>query len=264
MDWQTLPELFIPDEHDKRAAALITELAKNLPDESYSAEELNAWNAQKTAFENRRASDPAFDAAVEFIKSNNFKNIAEIAAGEASPAVLAKMMSVVKVFKAHKIADNLMKTPSSNLTYDRLTKEVSYLDVSAGTDKSVFYSGKGAKTAAEQFAQENSLRTLEQTNGGKWLNDINLFNNTVSEIDNAKALNIWDSLSSTYANNARGVVKVIVNEPRSDSIFLTTELPKLLKNTKVSEISVQSLKGKSISIPKGTHIDNALKMLEGF
>ncbi|MCY7294601.1 hypothetical protein [Alteromonas sp. a30] len=159
--------------------------------------------------------------------------------------------------------EHLTNLHLDRLSFDVLFTKVDELDVSAGKDQAVFYSGLGARGAAETYANKNNLTTLEQTSGGKWLDDLKLFEGTVSDVDVSKAADVWGKISSNYATQAVGRVTAIINNPRPTSIFLTQELPTLLKNPNVTEIVIRSASGKNISIPSGTPINAALKMIEG-
>lgn len=128
----------------------------------------------------------------------------------------------------------------------------------------MFYSGRGAREAAENFANKNNLTTLEQTAGGKTLDDLKLYKGTVPDIDDVKADGLWKNISSNFANQAKGKVTAVVNNPDPTRIFLSKELPALLKNPNVTEINIRSASGKSVVIRKGNSINDALEMIKGF
>ncbi len=151
-----------------------------------------------------------------------------------------------------------------NLSFDTINKQIDNLDISVGKDQAVFYSGRGAREAAENFANKNNLTTLEQTSGGKALDNLKLFDGIVADINFDKASGLWGNISSNFANQAKGKVTAIVNDPHPASIFIKKELPALLKNSDVTEVVVRSTSGKSVSIPKGTPINDALEMIKGF
>ncbi|SDR45004.1 filamentous hemagglutinin N-terminal domain-containing protein [Pseudovibrio sp. Tun.PSC04-5.I4] len=151
----------------------------------------------------------------------------------------------------------------SELTNQRLLDGVGDLDVFTGRNQSVFYSGRGAREAAEAHATENGLSTLEQTTGGRYLDDLRLFDGTVADVGGDQAAAIWGRISSNYASHASGNVTAIVNNPRSSSIFLTQELPTLLQNPNVIQVTVRSVSGSQVTIPRGTSINDALSMIEG-
>lgn len=149
-------------------------------------------------------------------------------------------------------------------SYNSLMRQVDELDVSTPRDQSVFYSGRGAREAAEDYAGRNGMTTLESTPGGRWLDDLRLFDGTVDDIDPSRAAEIWGRTSANYAQGASGNVTAVINNPRASSIFLTQELPALLQNPNVTGVTVRSMGGQSVVIPPRTTIDRALGMIEGF
>ncbi|WOE73755.1 hypothetical protein [Alterisphingorhabdus coralli] len=161
-------------------------------------------------------------------------------------------------------APRLQDLSPDELSYQRLIDGLNDLDVSTGPNQAVFYSGRGARDAAEDFASSNGLNTLEQTTGGRYLDDLQLYENTVNNVRQSQADTIWGRISQTYASLASGKVNAIISNPRSNSVFLTQELPTLLQNRNVTQVTVRSLNGKQVTIPGGTPIDEALKMLKGF
>lgn len=109
---------------------------------------------------------------------------------------------------------------------------VEQLNVSTPENGAVFYSGKGAREDAEIFAQQNGKMTL----GGKWLDDLKLFDDGVKGIDKDDAIEIWKRTSERYAENASGVSIAILNAPRPESIFNTMEYPALRLNSKINNV----------------------------
>lgn len=186
-----------------------------------------------------------------------------------SARVGPKIASVFESFvgsqnKGANALNKLQDLTPDQLSYRRLLGGVDELDVRTGRNQSVFYSGRGAREAAEKHAASNGLTTLEQTNGGKYLDDLRLFDGTVADVGGDQAANVWGRISSNYASQASGDVTAIVNNPRSSSIFLTQELPVLLQNPNVTQVTVRSMSGAQVSIPRGTSINDALKMIKGF
>jgi hypothetical protein len=161
-------------------------------------------------------------------------------------------------------ANRIHGLPPSELSNQRLLDGVGGLDVSTGRNQSVFYSGRGAREAAEAHATENGLTTLEQTTGGRYLDDLRLFDGTVADVGGDQAAAIWGRISSNYASQASGNVTAIVNNPRSSSIFLIQELPTLLQNPNVTQVTIRSVSGSQVTIPRGASINDALGMIEGF
>ncbi|MBW2956291.1 hypothetical protein, partial [Hafnia paralvei] len=113
---------------------------------------------------------------------------------------------------------------------------VEQLNVSTPENDAVFYSGKGAREDAEIFVQEHGKMTLESTPGGKWLDDLKLFEDGVVGIKRNDALEIWKKTSRRYAENASGISIGILNSPRIESIFNTMEYPALRLNTQITNV----------------------------
>ena len=109
------------------------------------------------------------------------------------------------------------------------------LDVTTGISKSVFYSGAGNRKMAEQFAIAEDKMTLEMTPGGKFLDDLKLFEQG-SPLKPEQATKVWSRLSRRYAEQAAGDVFCFVSGARPTGVFITVELPELRKNRKVGSI----------------------------
>jgi RHS repeat-associated protein len=77
------------------------------------------------------------------------------------------------------------------------------LDFSTARDAAVFWSGKNMKTA-QDWAQRNGKMTLEQTSGGKVLDELGLFQNP--NFDNKNAAKLWNMASNKFASQASGTV----------------------------------------------------------
>ncbi len=77
------------------------------------------------------------------------------------------------------------------------------LDVSTAPNTAIFYSGKGNRELAEEFAKMNGKTTLEMTPGGAYLDNLKLFSKN-SPLTTEEATNVWARLSARYAQNASG------------------------------------------------------------
>ena len=156
---------------------------------------------------------------------------------------------------------DLTQIPVGDLSADILARNLDNLNVTSAPDTAIFYSGRGARDAAESHAAANGMTTLETTAGGQYLDDLRLFDGTVSDVDGDTAMSLWGQISTRYAEQASGSVTAFVNSPRPDSVFLTRELPALLSNNNVTDIVIRSGSGQSVTIPRGTSIDDALAMI---
>lgn len=112
---------------------------------------------------------------------------------------------------------------------------VEQLDVTTAISKSVFYSGAGNRKLAEVYAIAEEKTTLEMTPGGKYLDDMKLFEQG-SPLTPSQATQVWSRLSQRYAQQAAGDVFCFVTGARPTGVFTTIELPELKKNRKVGNL----------------------------
>ena len=119
--------------------------------------------------------------------------------------------------------------------YKYYTDLVEILDVSTAENTAIFYSGPGNRALAENFAGINQKVTLEMTSGGKYLDDLKLFEDR-SPLTKQQASEVWKRLSERYAAQASGNVYGFVLGSREQSIFKTIELPTLERNKNITNI----------------------------
>ena len=117
------------------------------------------------------------------------------------------------------------------------------LDVTTERNTATFYSGKNSdgiwnRELAEEFAKTNGKTTLEQTAGGKYLDEKRLFpaNNPNSPLTGDQAAEVWKNLSRRYAEQASGNAYGFVQGAREGSIFNTVEFPTLSQNPNITNI----------------------------
>ena len=132
-------------------------------------------------------------------------------------------------------------TTKSAEAYSSLAEKAKSADVSTSANQAVFYSGDGNRAQAEVFAQLNGKTTLEMTPGGKYFDDLKLFE-ADSPLTKAQARNIWKILSERYAKGASGNVYGFVNGANPGSIFNTVEYLALQKNPYITNIFTEFLK----------------------
>lgn len=152
----------------------------------------------------------------------------------------------------------LSDIPLGELSGKTILDNLHTLDVATKSNAAIFYSGRGAREAAEKNAVASGRTTLESTSGGRHLDELKLFENSVPDVDGDAAMRIWGKVSTRYAEEASGSVTAFVSNPRPTSVFLTQELPALLANNKVTEIVVRGGSGAEVTIARGTSIDAAL------
>ncbi len=99
--------LYIPDENDYKAAALLLQQNGMMPDDVYNQLDEAEWNQFNTDLEAARQLDPALGEAFSFMESEQNKQllafVAAEALGEAGPLVLAKIIAAVRVAKTAKL-----------------------------------------------------------------------------------------------------------------------------------------------------------------
>ncbi len=88
---------------------------------------------------------------------------------------------------------------------------------------------------AEEFARTNGKTTLESTVGGKYLDDLKLFEEE-SPLTGDQAAQVWKRLSERYAHSASGNTYGFVKGSNPGSIFNTVEYPTLKSNSNVTNI----------------------------
>ena len=157
-----------------------------------------------------------------------------------------------------------MKTPEERYNY--LLDKATTMDVSTEKNGALFYAGRvnygdGTYLSARQMAErytdqlfENkgiTKLTLERTTGGKWMDDLKLYEELSDGtlryenlgLTKSQADNLWGTLSGRYADDAVGAVTAFAkNVPdafKSKTVFYTTELPKLRFNENITHINIR-------------------------
>ena len=135
--------------------------------------------------------------------------------------------------------------------YERLIKGERF-KVTTDEHKSVFFSGRYADEFKQKLFTYTKMTaafgftTLEQTLGGRWLNNQQLHKELVSPdgyligkpswkaLSESEVNSIWDFASKKYAEQAQGEVVVVCLDAKPTSTFQREELPALLKNENVT------------------------------
>jgi hypothetical protein len=198
-----------------------------------------------------RATDKVADAVKAGDKVIDGTRLADAASN------LTKLSSMVdEARKAGKI-DDLLKVGKLNLddltvlakagkfNPAELVKITKNLGAEVGRDQLILWSGLGKDGAARATAYANEFggKTLEMTKGGKWLDDLRLFD-AGSPVSRDEAAKIWGEVSRNLAEKASGQVRVVRGPVSPSSVYKTIELPALLNNPKVLGIEEIFLKPK--------------------
>ena len=215
-----------------------------------------------------------------------------VAAGFVPIVGWSKYAKLAKVGDFDSTKTVINKTNNNNVVdhdTDKLTKELEnlqtpkekgefllqkskVLDVSTEKNQAIFYAGRiqafdtkigdmkntSARELAERYA-DNLLKekgitklTLERTPGGKWMDDLKLYEILPNEqkrfeveygLTQEQADEIWSTLSSRFADNASGAItafsKNVPDKIKPKTIFWSTELPRLRKNPNVKHINIR-------------------------
>ena len=104
--------------------------------------------------------------------------------------------------------------------------------VATAKNKAVFYSGPGNTKKAENFAKKFGLTRIDDTPGGQeFAAAIEKGNYSKAEIDAAGR-----RLSERYAEGASGKARAFSQGANPERIYLSTEKPALIKNSKIKKI----------------------------
>lgn len=148
---------------------------------------------------------------------------------EAGEIILGVLLGDKLLLKGGKVAD------VGEAAFEYFMKKADELDVSTMRNSAVFYSGRGNRELAEVFAANNGKTTLEMTAGGKWLDDMKLFDSD-SLLSPSQAAQVWSKLSKRNAEGASGNAIGFVKGSRQESTFNSVEYPALLNNKNVTNV----------------------------
>ncbi|WP_156914192.1 hypothetical protein [Paucisalibacillus globulus] len=171
-----------------------------------------------------------------------------------------------------KLTKELKKLQTPKEKEEFLLQKSKTLDVSTEKNQAIFYAGRiqafdskigdmkttSARELAERYAdsllKEKAITklTLERTPGGKWMDDLKLYEILPNEqrrfeveygLTWEQADEIWSVLSSRFADNASGAItafaKNVPEKIKPRTIFWSTELPRLRKNPNVTHINIR-------------------------
>lgn len=120
------------------------------------------------------------------------------------------------------------------------------LDFSTTKDGAVFWSTP-RMVDAQNWAADHGKTTLEQTKGGQYLDDLDLFNPS-SGLTKKQAAEVWDIASKRFADGASGNVNVFstgakIEGPHGKRTWWRIEKPALMENPKVTSITRRRMDG---------------------
>jgi hypothetical protein len=114
-----------------------------------------------------------------------------------------------------------------------LNSVIDDLNVNVARNKAVYWSGPRAMKTAARFARKKGKSTLEMTPGGKWLDDLKLFNTggngSFSQISYKDKKELWRRISGRFVESTRGEAIAVLDKPYPGSIYLKTERDGLIR-----------------------------------
>ncbi|WP_076069925.1 PAAR domain-containing protein [Sphingomonas montana] len=163
------------------------------------------------------------------------------AGDEARTAAAAKLSSASTKAEIEDAREGLKK-----LSYeDRkavLDEFADQMDVSTKPGTATFWSGGRLLPTGPGGAMEwNSARswaeakavtgrtTIEQTSGGRVLDKIDIFRGSDPLLKPADASRVWDTASARFTGGASGDIHAYLDSPRAESIYITTERPRIVE-----------------------------------
>ena len=136
--------------------------------------------------------------------------------------------------------------PLEGLSPADVVQRVEQMGLSTERDSLILWSGLGhgreGILRSQRYALEKGGRTLEMTPGGRWLDDMNLFDGPNSPFTRAEVDQIWRDVAASAMKQASGQVRAVLGPVRPSSAYRTVELPELLMNPKVLGIDELYLK----------------------
>lgn len=145
---------------------------------------------------------------------------------------------------SEKLAGKLTAAAQDHM-FANLMSKAERMDVSTPRNGANFYSGYDAaggrsmRSYAEQNTDGVTSKTLEQTSGGKYMDDLKLYDGSGPNSDlvnPAQRDAIWARLSQRSGENASGDVTAWLHNANPDRIYLHDELPALQANPNVTSI----------------------------
>ncbi len=142
--------------------------------------------------------------------------------------------SVIRSRVLSNIVETKVGNKASFYKIHTLAVKTHSLDVSTSLDEAIFWSGRGNRELAENFASlyDYNRLTLEMTPGGQYLSSLGLFD----KYPGSQAIVPWERLSEKFAQGASGRVSAFVEGSRPGSVFNRIEYPALLENPNIEEI----------------------------
>ncbi|WP_375487947.1 hypothetical protein [uncultured Jatrophihabitans sp.] len=142
-----------------------------------------------------------------------------------------------------RIGEKVATRSAQTREFAGLISKAERADVRSPKDGAVFWSGRDAdKVSMRNYAERSTdngvtSTTLEQTPGGKYFDDLDLYGENSGLVSDSQRGKIWGRLSQRYGENASGDVTAYVHDARPDGFWKTEEVPALRGNRDVTGIT---------------------------
>jgi hypothetical protein len=149
-----------------------------------------------------------------------------------------KLLNIFGVFKSTKTASNIIaEHPCTGMSVEQIAQKALDLGMDTPKNSLILWSGLGEGRVgvklSQEFATKNGGITLEMTAGGKWLDEMGLFEAS-SPLSKQEAYQVWKEVSTKAVSKASGDVRAVVGQVRVDSIY-NAELQALKNNPNVTK-----------------------------
>lgn len=160
---------------------------------------------------------------------------------EQAAKLLAKVGAKDLAHNSEKLVGKLTVKAQDRM-FANLMSKAGRMDVSSPRDGANFYSGydeltgKRMRSYAENKTDGVTSTTLEQTPGGKYLDDLRLYGKNQGLVRPEQSDQIWSELSRRYGESAKGDVTAYLHNADPNRVYLHDELPALRANPNVTAI----------------------------
>lgn len=155
-----------------------------------------------------------------------------------------KLLNIFGVFKATRREIPLTEHPLKGWAVEQVVQHANILGLQTPRDSLILWSGLGKGNIgvklSQEFASKNGGMTLEMTLGGKWLDQMGLFEAN-SPFSREQAHMIWEQVSVLTIRNGSGQVRAVTGQIHPDSIY-NEELREILTNKNITGLDDLSLK----------------------
>ncbi len=142
---------------------------------------------------------------------------------------------------SEKFAGKLTREAQDRM-FANLFSKAGRLSVDSPRNGANFYSGydevagKRMRTYAEENTDGLTSTTLERTPGGKYMDDLGLYDKNKGLVTPEQSDKLWSELSRRYGESAKGDVTSYLHNADPNRVYLRDELPALRANPNVTSI----------------------------